>query len=336
MNFCILGAGAWGTAMGVYLANRGHVVTLCPRRMEHALKLSSERKNEDYLPEIIFPADLQIGREVGPALMEADYLLLACPSHALRATCESAQKHLSCSPRLIGSLALCKGLEPSSNKYAHEVMGEVFGKSMPCGYLTGPSHASELAIGKPAAMCLAVDSSEVETKTLQEAISSSTLRIYRSDDRVGAAIGGTLKNVYAIAVGISDGLGLGDNARAALITRCLNEMIELGVHLGASKDTFAGLSGVGDLIATCTGEWSRNRTFGQSIAHGKTPNEIIISQKTVVEGYGATACFYQKGKESGTTAPVLAQVYRILYEGVDPKSAVIELMARGLKAEGTS
>lgn len=319
--------------MAVYLANRGHIVTLCPRRMDHALKLSSERKNQDYLPEIKFPADLQIGRELAPPLMEADYLLFACPSHALRGTCEAVTNHLITSAQLKGALALCKGLEPESNKYAHEVMGEVLGQTVHCGYLTGPSHALELADGMPAAMCLAIDSPEDETRKLQEAISSSTLRIYRSNDRIGAAIGGTLKNVYAIAVGISDGLGLGDNARAALITRCLNEMIELGVHLGAKRSTFAGLSGVGDLIATCTGEWSRNRTFGQAVARGKTPLDIIAGQKTVVEGYGATSCFYQKSRQSGATAPVLEQVYKILYKEVDPMTAVIELMARDLKAE---
>ena len=182
-------------------------------------------------------------------------------------------------------------------------------------------------------MCLAINSPNEEIRQLQEAISSTSLRVYRSSDRVGAAIGGTLKNVYAIAVGISDGLGLGDNARAALITRCLNEMIELGVHLGAQRDTFSGLSGVGDLIATCTGQWSRNRTFGQAIAGGKNPKEIIHSQKTVVEGYSATSCFYKKSKQSGAVSPVLEQVYRILYEKVDPKTAVVELMNRDLRAE---
>ena len=137
-------------------------------------------------------------------------------------------------------------------------------------------------------------------------------------------------------MGVSDGLGLGDNARAALITRYLNEMIELGVHMGAIRDTFSGLSGVGDLIATCTGEWSRNRTFGQAIAGGKSPEDIIAGQKTVVEGYGATACFYNKSIQSGASAPVLEQVYRILYQGVDPMTAVGQLMSRNLKAEGSA
>ena len=336
MNFSVLGAGAWGTAMAVYLARCGHVVTLCPRRMEHALQLSSQRENRDYLPGIEFPSDLQIGREVGPALMEADFVFFACPSHALRDTAETAAQHFSSSPQLKGALALCKGLEPKTNQYAHEVMSEAFGCKLSTGYLTGPSHAQELAEGKPAAMCLAIDLPEEATRELQEAISSSTLRLYRSEDLTGAAIGGCLKNVYAIAVGISDGLALGDNARAALITRCLNEMIELGTHLGAKRDTFVGLSGVGDLIATCTGEWSRNRTFGQAIAGGQSACEIIDQQKTVVEGYWATACFHEKSTQAGATAPVLEEVHRILYEGNDPKSSVIELMSRGLKAEGST
>ena len=202
--------------------------------------------------------------------------------------------------------------------------------------MTGPSHALELAEGKPAAMCLAIDLPEGNTRDLQEAMSSSTLRLYRSNDLVGAAIGGCLKNVYAIAVGISDGLGLGDNARAALVTRCLNEMIALGVHLGAQRDTFVGLSGVGDLIATCAGTWSRNRTFGLAIAGGQPASDMIEKQKTVVEGYWATACFYEKSRAAGATAPVLEQVHRILYEGRNPKKAVVELMARGLKAEASA
>ena len=336
MNFCVLGAGAWGTAVAVYLSRIGHVVTLCPRRMDQALKLSSERKNSEYLPEINFPSDLQIGQEIGPALMEADYVFFACPSHALRETCEKAAKHLPESPQLQGALALCKGLEPKSNKYAHEVMSEAFNQLLSCGYLTGPSHALELALGKPAAMSLATDCPEEHASELQEAISSKSLRIYRLKDRTGAAIGGCLKNVYAIAVGISDGLGLGDNARAALITRCLNEIIGLGVQLGAKKDTFVGLSGVGDLIATCTGEWSRNRTFGHAIARGKTAQEIINAQKTVVEGYWASACFYEKSREAGVSAPVLELVYRILYQGSNPREAVTKLMGRGLKSESIS
>ena len=193
MNFCVLGAGAWGTAMSVYLSKRGHVVTLCPRRMDHALQLSSDRRNRDYLPGIEFPCDLQIGREMAPALMEADYVFFACPSHALRKTAEAASRYLAVSPQLKGSLALCKGLEPETNKYAHEVMSEAFGGKVSTGYLTGPSHAHELAEWKPAAMCLAIDLTEEATRELQEAISSSTLRLYRSEDLTGAAIGGCLK-----------------------------------------------------------------------------------------------------------------------------------------------
>ncbi len=335
MNLCVLGAGAWGTAMAVYLARLGHVVTLCPRRMEHALSLSSDRTNQEYLPGIVFPEDLQVGKEIAPAIMEAEYLFLACPSHALRETCRNTAKHTCGSLRLRGALALCKGLEQSTYKFPHEVMREEFEKSVGCGYLTGPSHAMELALSKPAAMCLALHADAEETQILQSALSSTRLRIYRSDDLFGAAIGGCLKNVYAIAVGISDGLGLGDNARAALITRCLNEMIELGVHLGARKETFCGLSGVGDLIATCTGEWSRNRTFGQLIAQGKSAREVLQSQKTVVEGYWATDCFKEKCRNAGASAPVLEQVHRILFEGKDPKQAVSELMNRDLKAEGS-
>ena len=159
------------------------------------------------------------------------------------------------------------------------------------------------------------------------------MRIYRSEDRIGVALGSCLKNVYAIATGLSDGLGLGDNARAALLTRSMNEMINLGISLGGVSETFFGLSGFGDLIGTCIGEWSRNRNFGLALAKGGKPEEIIGKQKTVVEGYWATACFFEKCAHQKVEMPILREIYGILYEGKDPLSALSDLMSRNLKAE---
>ncbi|MDG0965409.1 MAG: NAD(P)-dependent glycerol-3-phosphate dehydrogenase [Opitutales bacterium] len=333
MNFCVLGAGAWGTAMAVYLSRCGHSVSLIPRRVEHALTLSSERQNQDYLPGISFDEDLQIGCSLRPVLMESEYLFFACPSHALRETCKQVSLFREDSWNLKGGIALCKGLEPKSNLFAHEVIQEELGSDIGSGYLTGPSHAHDVAVNKPTAMVLTMDCAETELIQLQSNLSSKTMRIYRSEDRVGVALGSCLKNVYAIATGLSDGLGLGDNARAALLTRSMNEMIDLGISLGGESETFFGLSGFGDLIGTCMGEWSRNRRFGLALAKGGTPKDIISTQKTVVEGYWATGCFFEKCGSQGVEMPILREIYGILYEGKDPYLALSDLMSRGLKAE---
>ncbi len=334
MNFCILGAGAWGTAMAVYLSKIGHVVTLVPRRVEHALVMASERENTEYLKGVKFSPDLQVGSAIKPALMECDYLFFACPSHALSETCKQVvARSRGSSLRLKGALALCKGLEPETNLFAHQVMERELGSNFRCGYVTGPSHAEDIAEAKPAAMVLAMDGSDAERQELQVQLSSSFLRIYRSDDRVGVALGSCLKNVYAIATGLSDGLGLGDNARAALLTRSMNEMITLGLKMGASSESFFGLSGFGDLVGTCMGKWSRNRNFGLALAKENNPAQILSSQKTVVEGYWATSCFHQKCKELGIEMPILNQVYSILYKSKPAQLALGELMTRDLKAE---
>ncbi len=333
MNFCVFGAGAWGTAMSVYLSKQGHVVTLVPRRMEHALKLSSDRENMDYLPGIQLGLDLQIGCSLRPAVMECDYLLLACPSHSLKVICKSIVAHKADFGRLKGAIALCKGLEPYSTKFAHEVIQDELGMDISSGYLTGPTNAREIAEGKPAAMVLAINLKEDLLIALQDSVSSQTLRVYRSNDRVGVGVGSCLKNIYAIATGLSDGLGLGDNARAALLTRSMNEMIGLGRNLGGRSETMIGLSGFGDLVCTCMSEWSRNRNFGFVLAKGEDPEKAANSSKAVVEGYWATACFYNKCKDLAFEMPILREVYSILYEGKKPSLAIEELMSRGLKSE---
>ena len=215
-------------------------------------------------------------------------------------------------------------------------MQDEWGDDIGSGYLTGPSHAHDVAEGKPAAMVLAMDCEEGELVELQRNLNSSTMRIYRSEDRIGVGLGSCLKNVYAIATGLSDGLGLGDNARAALLTRSMNEMMALGVALGGESETFFGLSGFGDLIATCMGEWSRNRTFGLALSKGAKPDEVVRSQKTVVEGYSATACFFDKCRDSGVEMPILTEIHAILHEGKAPERAIADLMGRDLKAESAN
>ncbi|NBB80812.1 MAG: NAD(P)H-dependent glycerol-3-phosphate dehydrogenase [Verrucomicrobia bacterium] len=332
MNCCILGAGAWGTAMALHLDRCGHSVTLVPRRMEHALEIASSRENRDYLAGYTLPHGIQIGCEIEPVLMEAEVIFLACPSKALRTLCQSIQPHLSSAWQLKLCLIMCKGLELESLKTPAEIVAQEL-PSLACGVLSGPTFAGEVAAGKPTAVVLAVGNDCPQAEHYQEAFSNTGLRAYLSDDVRGTELGGTLKNIYAIGSGLSDGLQLGDNAKAALLTRSLNEMVRLGALLGAREATFFGLSGFGDLVATCSGAWSRNRTFGERIGQGEKPQKIIDSQKTVVEGYRAVECLHQLCATKKIEAPILSVIHAILYESLDPKAAMQQLMTRDLKTE---
>ncbi|MGB0257901.1 MAG: NAD(P)H-dependent glycerol-3-phosphate dehydrogenase [Coraliomargarita sp.] len=332
MNICILGAGAWGTAMALHLDRCGHAVTLVPRRFEHALDIASARENRDYLPGFTLPHTIQIGCELAPVLMEAEVVFLACPSKALRELCLRVADSLEGAWQLRLFVVMCKGLELESFKAPSEVVQEFF-PDVACGVLSGPTFAGEVAAGKPTAVSLAIESKLDDPERYQEAFSNASLRAYLTNDVKGTELGGTLKNVYAIASGLCDGLQQGDNAKSALLTRSLHEMVQLGVLLGGQQATFFGLSGFGDLVATCSGEWSRNRTFGQHVGEGKTPAEIIENQKTVVEGYRATLCLKQLCDQQQIDAPILSQIHAILYDGKDPMAALQALMSRELKAE---
>jgi glycerol-3-phosphate dehydrogenase (NAD(P)+) len=301
--------------------------------MEHALMMASARENVDYLPGIELDPNLQIGCELRPVLMEAEVILFACPSKALRETCRNVVAYLDDAWSARVFLALCKGLDPETHLLPHELMRQELGEEVAVGYLTGPTCAQEVALGKPAAMVLAVEGEEEMIVATQKSCSTESLRVYRSDDLRGVGFGSCLKNVYAIAAGIGDGLSLGDNARAALLTRGLNEMVELGEGLGGSRETYYGLSGFGDLVATCSGEWSRNRTLGLRIGAGEDAAEIVRGQRTVVEGYGATANFHALCQEQGLTAPILSEIYAVLHEGKEPRKALLALMTRDLKTE---
>ncbi len=332
MNICILGAGAWGTAMALHLDRCGHAVTLVPRRFEHALEIASARENRDYLQGFKLPHTIQIGCELAPVLMEAEVVFLACPSKGLRDLCLNVADSLEGAWQLRLFVVMCKGLELESFKTPSEVVQEFF-PDVACGVLSGPTFAGEVAEGKPTAVSLAIESKLDDPERYQEAFSNASLRAYLTSDVKGTELGGTLKNVYAIASGLCDGLQQGDNAKSALLTRSLSEMVQLGVLLGGQQSTFFGLSGFGDLVATCSGAWSRNRTFGQHIGEGQTPAEIIERQKTVVEGYRATLCLKQLCDQQQIDAPILSQIHAILYEDKEPMAALQALMSRELKAE---
>jgi glycerol-3-phosphate dehydrogenase (NAD(P)+) len=335
LNFAVLGAGAWGTAMAVHLARRGQHTTLVPRRPEHAAQLLAARENRDYLPGVSLPDGLLVTAELRSALLEADVALIACPSQSLRVWCEQMRAVLHDTSRLQLFLSLVKGLEIGTHLRPSEVMGQVL-PGLNCGTLTGPTNAGEVARGLPAAMVMAAQRADEFVPKVQAAMSGTTLRIYTSDDLAGAEYGASLKNIYAIAAGLCDGQKLGDNAKAALLTRAVTEMLRVGVALGARPDTFYGLSGFGDLVATSHGTWSRNREFGEMIGAGKSVQELLAGRKTVVEGHRSTEALYGLCQERGITAPILAEVYAILYQGKMPAAALHALMTRELKRETVS
>ena len=332
MNFAVIGAGAWGTAMAIHLSKMQHTVTLVPRRFEQALALSSTRENVDYLPGVTLPPSLQIGHELLPVLMEAEVVLLACPAQALRETATRVREALGLATQLKLVVSLAKGLELKTHLRPSEVIAAVL-PDVAVGSLTGPTNAAEVANGLPAAMVLASAGPVDLLESVQAEISGASLRVYLSDDVAGAEFGGCLKNIYAIAAGICDGLNLGDNTRAAMLTRALAELVRVGESLGAHRETFYGLSGFGDLVATCHGAWSRNRQFGEQVGAGMPIDQLMSHRKTVVEGYKTAASFHGLCQERGIDAPILTEVYNTLYEGKAPAQALRDLMLRELKRE---
>jgi len=332
MNMCVIGAGAWGTAFSLHLLRVGHGVTLVPRRPEQARALAASRENTDYLPGFSLPPELRITAEPAAALEEAEVALLACPTQALRAWCGRLYDARAGAARLRLVVSLAKGLELGTHLRPTGVVKTLL-PADPVGALAGPTTAAEVARGQPAAMVLAAEALTPFMREVQSALSGPRLRLYTSEDLPGVEFGGCLKNIYAIAAGCCDGLRLGDNAKAAMITRALTEMVRVGTALGARPETFYGLSGAGDLIATCYGGWSRNRDFGQHIGEGRSAAELLAGRRTVVEGYQTAESFHGLCVERGVDAPILTEVYRILFEGRKPVDALPALMTRELKRE---
>jgi glycerol-3-phosphate dehydrogenase (NAD(P)+) len=332
MNFAVVGAGAWGTAFALHLARLGQNVALVPRRASHAASLAALRENTDYLPGIALPPELRITADLAEALAQVDVIFLACPAQALRETCGRVLTALPPGAGPGRVVSLSKGLELATHLRPSQVIAAAL-PAVLVGVLTGPTNAAEVARGLPAAMVLATAQPNGFGAEVQAAISSTTLRVYTSDDLPGVEFGGALKNIYAIAAGCAEGLGLGDNARAALLTRALTEMVRVGAALGARPETFYGLSGFGDLVATCHGGWSRNREFGQLIGEGASAAQLIARRKTVVEGYETTKSFAGLCAAQRIDAPILSEVHKVLFAGKRPADALAALMTRGLKQE---
>jgi len=332
LQFAVIGAGAWGTAVAIHLCRRGQQATIVTRRPEHAVAMQLARENRDYLPGVKLPDELAVTSDLRAALLGADVVLVASPSHALRDWCERMRAESGPGGRTQLIISLIKGLELGTYLRPSEILAASFPETN-VATLTGPTNAAEVAHGLPAAMVLAAARPGPFVDRVQAAMSGATLRLYTSDDLPGAEYGASLKNIYAIAAGLCDGLKLGDNAKAALITRTLPEMVRVGEALGARRDTFYGLSGFGDLIATCHGTWSRNREFGEKVGAGQTVADLLAGRRTVVEGYRTTQALHDLCQKRGITAPILNEVFAILYEDKKPLDALLALMMRELKRE---
>ncbi|TAK66030.1 MAG: NAD(P)-dependent glycerol-3-phosphate dehydrogenase [Betaproteobacteria bacterium] len=325
MKISVLGAGAWGTAIAVALSAR-HQTMLWDHEPGQCRTIATERRNRRFLPEIALPAQIAIEADFAVAVTAAELVLVATPTAALRETL------VKLAPTRKPVVWLCKGFEQQRAMLPHQVAAEVLAAGSECGVLSGPSFALEVARGLPAALTLACADAGFCEATAR-ALNGPRLRVYFSTDVVGVEIGGAVKNVMAIATGIADGLGLGANARAALITRGLAEIIRLGVKLGGRPETFTGLTGAGDLILTCTGDLSRNRQVGLALAQGKKLDDILRELGHVAEGVHTAAAVEKRALQLGIEMPITSAVCAVLFGRVSPREAVELLLARDPKEE---
>lgn len=326
----VLGAGSWGTALAILLARNGQTVRLWGNEPEVMTLLQRQRCNQQYLPEILFPDNLSAHAELAAALADAADVLIAVPSHAFRSVTQAVAQHWLANRHLAWAT---KGLEMSSGKLLHQVAEEVLPNGTPLAVISGPTFAREVAAGLPTAATVAA-TDPASAEYFAERLRGASFRAYTSTDCIGVELGGALKNVLAIAAGISDGLGFGANSRAALITRGLAEMIRLGEALGGQRETFMGLAGVGDLVLTCTDDQSRNRRMGLALGRGQSRDAAQRAIQQVVEGVDTAREIHKLGRHHGIDLPITEQVYRVLYEDLDPRQAVQSLLAREPKAEG--
>jgi glycerol-3-phosphate dehydrogenase (NAD(P)+) len=325
----VLGAGSWGTALAIQFARTHRRTLLCGRDSAHIAQLISDRINRRYLPDAPFPAALSAESSLELALASCRDILIAVPSHALRDTLTAIAPLIRSDTRLAWAT---KGFELHSGKLPHQVVSDVLGTRLPMAVLSGPTFAREVGAGLPTAMTVAATDDEF-ARALAESLSGDNFRVYTSDDMIGVEVGGAVKNALAIGAGMSDGLGYGANTRIALITRGLVEMTRLGVALGAKRETFMGLAGLGDLVLTCTDNLSRNRRFGLAMAAGKSAAQAQTEIGQVVEGVQAAQAVREVAQRLKVEMPICEQVYAVLYQNVAPAQAVKQLMGRELKAE---
>lgn len=325
MKTAVVGSGAWGTALAVCLHNNGHEVTIWTFEKELIAQIESTRENPR-LPGAKLPEAIRISGEYS-CVSGCDLVVVASPSFPIRSVCRGIAPYLKDNAVLV---CVTKGLEEGTQLRMSQVVSQETDKNVVV--LTGPSHAEEVALGIPTG-CVAACEDQALAEFVQDVFMSDCFRVYTSPDVVGAELGAALKNVIAMCAGVTDGLGCGDNTKAMLMTRGLTEIARLGVSLGARKETFAGLTGVGDLIVTCTSMHSRNRRAGILIGQGKTPQEAMKEVGAVVEGYYAAKSAWELCQKQGVEMPILQAAYEVLYKNVPAAEAVRELLKRNKKAE---
>lgn len=328
MNVAVVGTGGWGTALAVLLHGNGHKVTLWGRLPEEVEPIIAAGENKAFLPGIKIPREIVLTLDTKLALLEAELVVLAVPSHGMRPICEKLREFLAAGLPLV---SVAKGIENETGARMSEVIAQVL-KTERIIVLSGPSHAEEVGRGIPTAVVVAAKDPSLAA-TAQKVFMNERFRIYTHHDIIGVELGGALKNVIAIAAGACDGIGFGDNTKAALCTRGLAEMTRLGVALGAHRETFFGLSGVGDLIVTAFSRHSRNRGFGERLGQGQTREQIVAGTPMVAEGVKTAKSAWQLAQRHGVDVPITSQVHAILYEGKAPKQAVRDLMTREAKPE---
>jgi glycerol-3-phosphate dehydrogenase (NAD(P)+) len=325
----ILGAGGWGTALAVHLARVGHQARLWARDAALVAEMRARGANAVYLPDVRFPASLVVTGDLGEALHAADLVVAAVPSHGTREILRRAAPHVGRGSIVVSAT---KGLEQGTLFRMSEVIAQELGGGVSVAVLSGPSFAAELARELPTAVSIG-SQSEVVVERVQHEFKAPYFRLYGTDDVVGVEIGGALKNIIAIAAGVVEGLGLGHNAQAGLITRGLAEMSRLACAAGAKRETLAGLTGLGDLVLTCTGTLSRNRHVGIELASGRAVEDVLAGMKMVAEGVRTTEAALALASRHGVELPIAAQVGELLAGRKDPKTALYELMLRPQRAE---
>jgi glycerol-3-phosphate dehydrogenase (NAD(P)+) len=323
----VIGAGSWGTTLACLLSGKGYDTALWVFEESLAQEISKTRTNSIYLKDFRIPEEIKIFHNINDAVKKARYIVNAVPTQYARSVFSKAASDISEKAIIV---SVSKGIEKKTLFTCSSILKELLKNKI--AVLSGPSFANEVIKGKPTAVTLASEDKDTAL-VLQEVFNSSSFRVYTHDDMVGVELGGALKNVIAIASGISDGLGLGDNARAALITRGLSEMKRLGSSMGAKQETFSGLSGLGDLVLTCAGHLSRNYNIGVKLAQGMKISDIISQTKTVAEGVATSESAYALSKKYNVDMPIVEQVYNVLYNDKNPAEAVNDLMNRALKSE---
>lgn len=326
MKIAVIGSGGWGTAIAILLAEKGNDVYLWSWIQEETDRLNKDRENKEFLPGVRLPDNIVCTHDMGECIRDAEVVVTAAPSPATRTTAKAMAEFVTPGQKLVN---ISKGLEGELR------LSQVYKQEMPqadISVLSGPSHAEEVSRKIPTTVVIASETKET-AEFLQDVFMCETFRVYTSDDVTGVELGGALKNVIALCAGISDGLGYGDNTKAALITRGCAEITRIGVAMGAKAVTFSGLSGLGDLIVTGTSTLSRNHTAGELIGKGLSREEAVEKVHMVVEGINTSAAAYNLAKRYNVSAPIIEEAYKILFEGKNPRIAVNELMTRSRKPE---